>query len=124
MRLLTRRLKRARNRGDFLIGAPSVTGSETGIGQTGENVNLDGLETTGSMDILADSAFFRAPGSGPQGSYKQAIIQDGYQKLANGSGRTGARTVRGVVSGSPWSSGRGSGASARKSHSRGGSSMN
>lgn len=124
MRALTRRLKRARNHGDFLIGAPSVTGSETGIGQTGETVNLDGLETTGSMDILADSAFFHAPGSGPQGSYKQAIIQDGYQKLANGSGRTGARTVRGVVSGSLWSSGRVSGASARKSQGRGGPSMN
>ncbi|THD25028.1 hypothetical protein D915_003902 [Fasciola hepatica] len=125
MRILMRKLKRVKRRDDFLTGAPSVVGSEMPVGQTGESVNHDGLDVAGSMDILADSAFFRAPGSGPRESYKQAIIQDGYQKLANGpggSGRAGTRPVRG--GGSPWSSGRGIEASARKAQGRGGINMN
>ncbi|VDP70853.1 unnamed protein product [Echinostoma caproni] len=122
---LTRRLKRAQNRDEYLIGAPSVPGSEAGTGPTGPGGAFEGLDTAGSMDILADSAFYRAPGSGPHESYKQAIIQDGYQKLANGagaSGRSGTRSVRGVVS--PWSSARGIGGSMRKSHGRSGTGPN
>ncbi|KAF7256547.1 hypothetical protein EG68_06520 [Paragonimus skrjabini miyazakii] len=79
-------------------GEEHLLASGTAIaGNTSELSSLPGnLDTTGGgrLDILADSAFYRGPGiNSTRESYKQAIISDGYQKLANGL-QAGARLSR------------------------------
>ncbi|KER31034.1 hypothetical protein T265_02707 [Opisthorchis viverrini] len=78
--LLVRQTKsgRRRNNEGYLMAPPSSAPSEV-------STHVDGVDAIGEgkMDILADSAFYRAPGS-IRDSYKQALITDGYQKLANG----------------------------------------
>lgn len=41
-------------------------------------------ETDGRLDILADSAFRRDPSGFTKGSYKEALVNSGYQRISNG----------------------------------------
>ncbi|CAH8606861.1 unnamed protein product [Dicrocoelium dendriticum] len=66
------------NREDYLLAPSSIIASEM-------TPPTKHVEAAGRLDILADSAFYRGQGqASTRGSHKQAIIQDGYQKLANG----------------------------------------
>ncbi|CAH8838394.1 unnamed protein product [Trichobilharzia szidati] len=77
-RRLTHKIKRRQNGIDGINvwsqGGGSEVSSQCHIG-----------ETDGKLDILADSTFNRAPGSGfNRESYKEALVNSGYQRISNG----------------------------------------
>ncbi|CAH8482548.1 unnamed protein product [Schistosoma turkestanicum] len=58
-------------------------------------------ETDGRLDILADSAFRRDPSGFTRGSYKEALVNSGYQRISNGrikGPRTSGKPRPGTVS--------------------------
>ncbi|CAL8098819.1 unnamed protein product [Calicophoron daubneyi] len=63
---------------DYLLSSSSVAASEAAAA-------LNNIEAgAGRLDILADSEFYRAPENMSRESYKQALINEGYQRLSNG----------------------------------------
>ncbi|KAA3676991.1 uncharacterized protein DEA37_0000852 [Paragonimus westermani] len=87
--------KQMRNGEEFLLASgTAIAGNASELSSLPGNVDTTG---GGRLDILADSAFYRGSGiNSTRESYKQAIISDGYQKLANGL-HAGARVSRNNV---------------------------